>query len=130
MQSPTAWNRCSHLPTRNAQKKRPLEGPLRLASAATLCCLFLQGAFLAVRELHVELVLDVRFGGGACLTVGYDRIGNDADVLPVLVLLGPVDSIEAREPLRPFLVLHQFGPQSAKGAQHRRMRGDFSGAKL
>src|SRR5215208_3880813 len=74
----------------------------------------LQRAFLAIRELHLKLRLDIRLGRSTRLTVRDDRIGDDADVLPVLVLLGPVDVFEARQTLVPVVLLHHLRAQAAQ----------------
>jgi hypothetical protein len=66
--------------------------------------------------VHVELALNVSHSSRLRLTIRNDRVCNNTNILSVTILLRPVGIFEARQPITPVLILHQFEASPPKAS--------------
>ena len=82
----------------------------------------LQHPLLGFGQFEAKLLLDVRLSCVAGLPVGDNRVGHDADILPLGVLLAPIDLAEIKHALAPVRQLHQLRPHGTDRTEYDGVR--------
>src|SRR5262245_2201258 len=86
----------------------------------------LQYSTLTVRKLEPKMPFDIRLCCSASLSVGNDRIGNNADAVPVRVFLMPIDLAQLRQLRLPIFghIPDELATSGTYRTQHGRVRSN------